>query len=294
MIHNTVLRLGVFFLGIPVLVLSAFLFPAAGLPVFAIIAVGASALGAQETARLFPRRYFAFRGNLLVTAVLGGIIPAAGYLAYLIPNSPPPPFVVMGTIMLATAVIMALQVFRDHDGDYAGIMPTVTSYLFVLVYPGLFVWHALRLVALPNPSLLIVLFLLATYLNDSSAWFFGRLLGRKTTRPGAPPPIPISPNKSIAGFVGGFVASPLVIIAAGAFFPEILPGPLVSRIVFGMVIGVATITGDLVESAFKRSAAIKDSGQLIPGRGGLLDSIDSSLFAAPFFYYGYVLVFAGA
>jgi phosphatidate cytidylyltransferase len=294
MIHNTILRLGVFFLGIPGLVLSAFLFPQAGLPVFAAIAIGASALGAQETARLFPRRQFSYRGNLVVTAILGAAVPAAGYLAYLVPNTPPPPFVVMGTIMLLMALIMAIQVFRDHDGDYAGIMPTVTTYLFVLVYPGLFVWHALRLVALPNPSFLIVLFLLATYLNDSSAWLFGRLLGKRTARPGAPPPVAISPNKSIAGFVGGFFASPLVIIVAGIFFPEILPGPVISRLLFGMVIGAATITGDLVESAFKRSAAIKDSGQLIPGRGGLLDSIDSSLFAAPFFYYGYVLVFTGA
>ena len=53
----------------------------------------------------------------------------------------------------------------------------------------------------------------------------------------------------------------------------------------GSAVGIATILGDLIESAIKRSATSKDSGQLIPGRGGILDSVDSVLYAAPVFYY---------
>lgn len=293
MTNNTVSRLLVFFIGIPVLIASAFLFPRAGLPVFAVIAIGASGLGAQEAACFFSRWYRSNRCRRMLVAFMGAIIPTAGYLSNRIPGTPSPGFTVMGTIMIIVAIVMGVQVFADHDGDYAGILPTVSANIFILIYPGLFVWHALRLVELPSPSHLVVLFLLATYLNDSSAWFFGRLFGKATTRPGAPPPVAISPNKSMVGFLGGFFASPFVIVLAGVFFPEILPGSLFSRIVFGTVIGAATIIGDLVESALKRSAEIKDSGQLVPGRGGLLDSIDSSLFAAPFFYYGYVLFFAG-
>ncbi len=293
MTRNTILRLLVFFIGIPVLGLSAFLFPAQGLPIFALIAIGASALAAVEASAFFPRRIWAYRYSTMAILFMGAIVPVVGYLAARIPGMPSPGFSVMGTIMLVTAGVMALQVFRDHNGDYAGILPTVTTHLFILVYPGLFVWHALRLVNLSHPSHVVVIFLLATYLNDSNAWFFGRLFGKATTRPGASPPVAISPNKSVIGFIGGFIASPLVIVVAGIAFPEILPGTVLTHVVFGAVIGAATITGDLVESALKRSAAVKDSGQLIPGRGGLLDSIDSSLFAAPFFYYGYVLFFVG-
>jgi phosphatidate cytidylyltransferase len=56
-------------------------------------------------------------------------------------------------------------------------------------------------------------------------------------------------------------------------------------ILIGLIVGVSVIMGDLIESALKRSATSKDSGSLIPGRGGVLDSIDSVLYAAPVFYY---------
>lgn len=293
MTRNTVMRLLVFFIGIPVLAVSAFLLPHAGLPVFSVIAIGASALAAREAAGFFPGTTRDYRYSGIVIPVMGGLVPFTGYVAARYPGPITPGFAVMGTIMLVTALVMGIQVFRDHGGNYARILPSVTSHLFILVYPGLFVWHALRLVSLPNPSQLLVVFLLAVYLNDSFAWFFGRLFGKATTRPGAPPPVAVSPNKSVIGFVGGFAASPVVIVMAARYFPGLLPGSTVAHIVFGAVIGVATITGDLVESALKRSAAVKDSGQLVPGRGGLLDSIDSSLFAAPFFYYGYVVFFLG-
>lgn len=293
MTRNTVLRLLVFFIGIPVLGASAFLFPRAGLPLFALIAIAASALGAREAAGFFPAKTRNYRHSRIVIPLLGGIVPLTGYVSFRFPTSLSPGFAVMGIIMLVSALIMGFQVFRDHEGDYAGILPTVTSHLFILIYPGLFVWHALRLITLPNASHLVMIFLLATYLNDSSAWLFGRLFGKATTRPGSPPPVAISPNKSVVGFVGGFLASPLVILVAARLYPRILPGSPLLLFLFGALVGIATITGDLVESALKRSASVKDSGQLVPGRGGLLDSIDSSLFSAPFFYYGYVLLFLG-
>ncbi|TVR67598.1 MAG: phosphatidate cytidylyltransferase [Spirochaetaceae bacterium] len=293
MTNNTLSRLLVFFIGIPMLGASAFLFPEAGLPFFALIATTASALGAREAAGFFPEKTRRYRFSGLVIPLLGGIVPLTGYVSFRFPESVTPGFAVIGVIMLTSATVMGFQVFRDHGGDYAGILPTVTTHLFILIYPGLFVWHALRLVTLPRPSHLLMIFLLATYLNDSAAWFFGRLFGKATTRPGSPPPVAISPNKSMIGFIGGFLTSPLVILVAARLYPDILPGSILSHILFGALIGIATITGDLVESALKRSAAVKDSGQLVPGRGGLLDSIDSSLFAAPFFYYGYVLFFLG-
>ena len=101
----------------------------------------------------------------------------------------------------------------------------------------------------------------------------------------------VSPNKSRIGFLGGFLASPAVVVLFSYLLRDLVTVSTVRAILFGVVVGAAAILGDLVESALKRSASIKDSGQIIPGRGGLLDSIDSPLFAAPFFYYGFVLVF---
>lgn len=201
---------------------------------------------------------------------------------------------VMATMMLISVVVLATQPLKQHAEEYPGIIPTVTAHVFLMIYPGLFAWHVVRITSLPHASLLIVVFLLATYLNDSAAWLFGRLFGKMTTRPGAPPPVAISPNKSLIGFLGGFLASPLVMVVAGILVPQLLPGTIARRVVFGMCIGIATIFGDLAESALKRSASVKDSGDMIPGRGGLLDSIDSPLFAAPVFFYGFVILFPGS
>ena len=78
---------------------------------------------------------------------------------------------------------------------------------------------------------------------------------------------------------------------AGSLRPDIIPGPRGLHVLFGALVGASAIVGDLVESGFKRSASVKDSGQVIPGRGGLLDSIDSALFAAPFFFYSCVILY---
>jgi phosphatidate cytidylyltransferase len=183
-------------------------------------------------------------------------------------------------------------VLRRTAGEISHIVQVVSAHLFLLVYPGLFTWHAARLVSLEANSELILVFLLAVYLNDSMAWLFGRLFGHHEQTHRSGPAVAVSPNKSWTGFVAGFLASIAVVGLTGRLWPAILPGPTVLHLILGAVVGLAAITGDLVESGLKRSAAVKDSGQLIPGRGGLLDSIDSALFTAPFFYYGVVILYA--
>ncbi len=296
MTRNTVLRLLVFFLGIPLLALSALAFPGQGLPFFGLIVIVASALAAYEAAFFFPPQTRDYAGKGAVIPALGAVIPFVGYLSIHIPpenlnTQLHPANLMLITLTLMIAVIMAVQVMKRKEREIFEIINVVSSHIFLLIYPGLFAWHVTRIVDLPSPSVMIIVFILAVYLNDSLAWLVGRLLGPLTRRADAPPPVAVSPNKSIAGFIGGFCASPIVIISAGFLYPDLFTGGLFRQILFGAIIGVSSILGDLVESAFKRAATVKDSGQLIPGRGGLLDSIDSPLFAAPFFYYGYVLIF---
>jgi phosphatidate cytidylyltransferase len=138
--------------------------------------------------------------------------------------------------------------------------------------------------------MVILVFLLMVFANDSLAWAAGMLFGK-----GNRGIIAASPNKSIAGFIGGLIAAVLAGIG-GAYF---LPGAFVSRYLhpvfagglLGFLTGAAGSLGDLAESALKRSSGIKDSGALIPGRGGVLDSIDSVALAAPVFYVAYRVFF---
>jgi phosphatidate cytidylyltransferase len=110
--------------------------------------------------------------------------------------------------------------------------------------------------------------------------------------------IPASPNKSAAGFIGGFAAALIVgiggvLLVPGTFIPLRLP-PALSGAILGLVSALAANLGDLGESAMKRSSHIKDSGSIIPGRGGVLDTIDSIALAAPVYYGVYIALFSTA
>ena len=103
--------------------------------------------------------------------------------------------------------------------------------------------------------------------------------------------IKASPNKSIAGFIGGFAGTMLTGAIAHFLFPQVFTGSLGKILLLSFVIAFMAIIGDLVESVLKRSVQIKDSGSIIPGRGGVLDSIDSIVFVAPIYYFGINFLF---
>jgi phosphatidate cytidylyltransferase len=158
-----------------------------------------------------------------------------------------------------------------------------------MIYPGLFMAWIVRMSLFPRSDMVILMFLLMVIANDSAAWAMGMLFGKNNRGI-----IPASPNKSIAGFIGGFAASIMVGLGATHLAPETFPSRLAapfSGIILGLVSGLAGALGDLGESAMKRSANIKDSGTIIPGRGGVLDTIDSIALAAPVYYGLYQLLF---
>lgn len=119
---------------------------------------------------------------------------------------------------------------------------------------------------------------------DAGAYFAGRAWGRRKLAPA------ISPNKSVEGALGGIVAGALGGLATKIAFELVLPDasaaiPWTVAILFGLVLCLVGITGDLVESLLKRDAAVKDTGALLPGMGGVLDRIDAPLLGLPVLYY---------
>lgn len=126
----------------------------------------------------------------------------------------------------------------------------------------------------PRGSYLVLLLLGMVWAADIAAYFGGRRFGKRLLAPR------ISPGKTLAGGVFGISASALVALAAGGLLLEIHPLWLVLG---GLVIGLVSIAGDLTESLLKRQADYKDSGNLLPGHGGVLDRIDSLLAVAPCF-----------
>jgi len=123
----------------------------------------------------------------------------------------------------------------------------------------------------------LLLFLVSIWMTDTAAFFVGsRLKGPKLWPD-------ISPGKTISGAVGGLFGGVIGALLFGLLF---LPGHGVLQfMILGFVTSTAGQLGDLIESAYKRTAGVKDSGHLLPGHGGILDRIDSLLFAAPFAYY---------
>jgi len=129
---------------------------------------------------------------------------------------------------------------------------------------------------------LLLFALLITWAADTVAYFVGRAIGRHPLAPH------LSPKKTWEGAAGSFLGSLLVAVA----FTRFLTVPLAHLLAMAAVGNVAGQAGDLLESAYKRSAGIKDSGNLLPGHGGVLDRIDALILAVPVVWYYWILVCA--
>lgn len=141
-------------------------------------------------------------------------------------------------------------------------------------------WFAISWVRLQSEgSWLILLLLLIVWAADTGAYFAGKTFGKKKLA------AHISPGKTQAGLLGGLIAAPLMALLA----TNLMPVPhieTVSLILLSLVTALVSVAGDLMISLHKRISELKDSGNLLPGHGGILDRLDSLLAAAPFFALG--------
>ncbi len=134
-----------------------------------------------------------------------------------------------------------------------------------------------------QPNLLICIFVMI-WCNDTFAYICGRLFGKHKLYE------KISPKKTIEGFIGGLIFTEIAAFLVYLY----LPGQNFSMffwLVIGLTVSAMGTLGDLIESKYKRQANVKDSGAIMPGHGGILDRLDSVLFAAPFLFLIYKIIY---
>ena len=270
-------RIIVFVVGLPLVISSVYFLPYHHFLVLHLEIFAATALSIIEIRTMFSRKIAVYSMPIVLFA--GMLIPVAVYLFMLGLFSR----AVMTLIGIgALYFIFFVETFYSFSKPFEKSIQRVCSAAFIIFYPGLLVIFISAMTRWPSASNIIAMFLLMVFSCDSLAWLFGILFGK-----GNRGFVPASPNKSIVGFIGGAVAATATGFLAFKLFPADFGKSLSGSLLTGFCTGLAAIIGDLIESIFKRSAEVKDSGALILGRGGILDSADSILLAAPVFYLCY-------
>jgi phosphatidate cytidylyltransferase len=191
-----------------------------------------------------------------------------------------------------SALSLAIFAFCAFRGPLEGILTDVSASVFCIVYIGLSLATIPWLAAQENGPSLLAFLLCVVWAGDIAALYIGKAYGRHKLAP------TLSPNKTWEGAVASVVGSLLVGLLL-VFLADVLgrhgssllayPGSVFRWVFLAVLLNVAAQVGDLVESALKRGAGVKDSGTLLPGHGGVLDRIDALLLAAPVLWYAQLI-----
>lgn len=187
----------------------------------------------------------------------------------------------MFVVFIPVYAFLFLPVRMVIAGDTQGFLRFVSQHHWSLMTTVFAFSHVAFLLVLPDDGkqtgALLVLFLVGlTEFNDIAQYLWGKSIGRIKVMP------KVSPNKTLAGLVGGVVTTTLMAAVLG---PVMTPLNLPLSLLAGFIIGLSGFCGDVVMSAIKRDIGVKDSGTLLPGHGGILDRQDSLIFTAPVFFH---------
>jgi len=181
-------------------------------------------------------------------------------------------------LLLTSTIVIPLiyLLFRRHKEEaFTSWSWTIAGILYI----GWLLSHLVALRGLDDGRNWVFFVLFVTWLSDTAAFFVGRRFGRRKLAP------LVSPSKTWAGTIGGIgggIAISTLFVTPTIFQLPILPWQAITLSIATSVLGQV---GDLVESLLKRNLGVKDSGTLMPGHGGILDRIDSLLFASVVIYY---------
>lgn len=230
------------------------------------LVMAAAVLGQYEFYRMAQAR--GIRPNVLLGSALGVLVVLDAYH---------PLFPASGAFLLAACLlaIMVIRLFSRRPTE--GAIEDVSATFMGIVYVALLFGFQVSLRTGTDGRQWLVFLYFIIWASDIGAYATGVSFGKHRLYE------KISPKKSIEGLIGALIASAgMALLCQWWFMPPIGTGAAVG---IALALAAAGTVGDLVESLFKRAAGVKDSGTIIPGHGGILDRMDSMLFAAPLLYY---------
>ncbi|MGE7271173.1 phosphatidate cytidylyltransferase [Brevibacillus panacihumi] len=228
---------------------------------YSLLVLSLAIVGLYEFLRMAKLQSFVPAGILAYVLMLGIVWPSLAFSAWVDIGTP--------DLMLPVFFLLLIySVLRKNQFHIEHIALTIVGALYIGY--GFTYMAAAR--NLPDGLMLTILVFLGIWSTDSGAYFIGKAIGRHKLWP------EISPNKTTEGAVGGLLTSLVIVMVANMLFGGI---PTSQALLIALVTGVMGQLGDLVESAFKRHYGVKDSGQIIPGHGGVLDRFDSMILVFP-------------
>jgi len=191
-----------------------------------------------------------------------------------------------GILGLTTATVAAIfVVLTIHLVLYAKEKPILQSLgatVFAQLYIPFLLSHVLLLFQVPSGRRWIFFLFFVIFAGDTGAYYVGHRWGRHKLWPA------VSPGKTVEGAIGGLLGSLAIALLVGKVLLSLGEFGTTFLLSLGLVIALAGQMGDLMESMIKRVSQVKDASSILPGHGGLLDRLDSLIFAFPLTYYGVV------
>ena len=185
------------------------------------------------------------------------------------------------TVATVAIVFVALAAHLLVYAKQEKVLPSLGATVFAQLYIPFLMSHILLLFRVPSGRQWILLLLFVVFSCDTGAYYVGHRWGRHKLWPA------VSPGKTIEGAIGGLLSSVAVSLVVGTML-SLDSATVGFLLALGFVLALVGQVGDLMESMLKRVSQVKDAGGILPGHGGLLDRLDSLIFAFPVVYYGVV------
>lgn len=185
-------------------------------------------------------------------------------------------------LVLLVSIKCLLFLFNENQ-------TTLNSYSKYVYLIGYIILPFLLITKIPfgkvgyNPKIIISVFILI-WTNDTFAYIVGKSIGKRKLFE------KVSPKKTIEGFIGGVLFAVLASYIISKYYIKIVESNTFIWIITALIVSIFGTIGDLIESKFKRIAGVKDSGRIMPGHGGILDRLDSVIFATPIIFLFYQIL----
>lgn len=238
---------------------------------FTLVIIALAIIGLHELLRMKKITILSPQGLIALLLTLATVIPEQWketYLGYFSGAEP----IVLALLLILVVTVITKNRFTFDDAGFVILSSLYVGYGF----------HYILETRLMDQGLQILFFILFMIWGaDSGAYFTGKSIGKTKLWP------VISPNKTVEGAIGGIATS--IVIGLVCYFFDFIPFTLSAVLGMAIIAGIFGQIGDLAQSAFKRHYGVKDSGNLLPGHGGILDRTDSWLFVLPLLHILHLL-----